>query len=51
MPLVAERLVYNIAMLQNSFANVAPKRWYVLRKLDGNTRDELAGMANISTAS
>jgi hypothetical protein len=29
MPLVAERLVYNIATLQNSFANVAPKRWYV----------------------
>jgi hypothetical protein len=50
MPLVAERLIYNIVALCNSFANIRPKRWHVLRKLKGNTCNELASMAGISTA-
>jgi hypothetical protein len=50
MPLVAERLIYNVGTLCNGFGNVAPERWYVLRKLKGNARNELASMAGIPTA-
>ena len=51
MPLVAERLTRNVATLRNSAINVLIESWYVVRKLHGDTCNELAGVANISPAS
>ena len=50
MPLVTERLARNIAALCNSVANVLVKSGYAARKLQRNACDELACMADVTTA-
>jgi hypothetical protein len=48
---IAERLTGNIPTLRDCFANVPIDSRYAVCKLHGDACDELAGMANISTAS
>jgi hypothetical protein len=45
-----ERPVRDVATLRDSFANVVLESWYFVRKLYSNTRNELASIANVSTA-
>jgi hypothetical protein len=41
----------NIRSLRNSITNIVPEIWDVVRKLRGETRKKLAGMANVSATS
>jgi hypothetical protein len=51
LPLVAERLACNVAMLIYSMANVLMESRYAARKLNSNTCNELAGVACVSATS
>ena len=51
MPLITERLAYNVVTFRNSVANIPIESRYTARKLHGNGYNELVGMANISAAS
>jgi hypothetical protein len=44
-PLVVKRLLYNVPMVRNSFANVPLERQDVVRKLNSNSGAELTCMA------
>jgi len=50
-PLVVKRLASNISALGKGVANMVLDNWYIVCELHGNTCEELAGMADISTAS
>jgi hypothetical protein len=50
MPLIRERQARNITPLCNSITDMPSERWYVVWEQHGNTCEELAGMAHISTA-
>jgi hypothetical protein len=49
-PLVIKREADNIAMFRKGVANVSTEGWNVFCKLNGDSRAELAGAADISAA-
>ena len=51
LPLVAERLACNVAMLIYSMANVLMESRHAARKLNSNTCNKLAGVACVSATS
>jgi len=49
-PLVAQRLIDNVATLFDGIADVLARHWNVVRKLDCDARDESASMSNVTVA-
>jgi hypothetical protein len=50
LPLIAQRLVDNVAALCNSVADMLSRRWYAVCKLRRDARYKLASVPNVAAA-